>query len=116
MYDLSTIQDAIASHMPRLVEAIQTAENAQSMTAYMQIDMAAAVEAFCEAIIDDADFNQSIEDDFDKSEDAEWYARRDMSRDLTAWRIKNYGKTWREIKYEKEAIAKEIIAEREASL
>jgi hypothetical protein len=115
MYDTTEIQAAIRENIAGLVAAIQTAEKAQPMTAYMQIDMAAVVDAFIDAVVEESDFHQSIENDDDRATDAEWTARRAMCSALTLWRIKEYGKTWRELRREQAAIAKEIQAEKVAA-
>ena len=103
MFDTTQIQDAIRDNIAGLVTAIQAAEKAQPVTAYMQIDMAAVVDALIDAVVEESDFHQSIENDHDRATDAEWTARREMSVALTLWRIKNYGKTWRELRREQAA-------------
>jgi hypothetical protein len=103
MFDTTQIQDAIRDNIAGLVAAIQAAEKAQPMTAYMQINMAAVVDALIDAVVEESDFYQSIENDHDRATDAEWTARREMSVALTLWRIKNYGKTWRELRREQAA-------------
>lgn len=115
MFDTTEIQDAIKANIGQLVTAIQAAEAAQPMTAYMQIDMAAVVDAFIDAVIEESDFHQSIENDDDRATDAEWTARREMCSALTLWRVKEYGKTWRELRREQAAIAKEIQAQKVAA-
>ena len=115
MYDTTEIQAAIRENIAGLVAAIQTAEKAQPTTAYMQIDMAAVVDAFIDAVVEESDFHQSLENDDDRATDAEWTARRAMCSALTLWRVKEYGKTWRELRREQAAIAKEIQAEKVAA-
>lgn len=112
MYDTTQIQEAIAAHMPRLVEAIQAAENAQSMSAIMTIDMASAVEAFLDALIDDASFYQSRTNDDYADEEAESDARHEFSKTMTKWRIREYGMTSREIARIKADTLREIKAAR----
>lgn len=112
MYDTTQIQEAIAAHMPRLVEGIQAAENAQSMTAYMQIDMAAAVEAFLDALIEEATFYQSRVDCDYADEEAESDARHEFAKTMTKWRIREYGMTAREIARIKADTLREIKAAR----
>jgi hypothetical protein len=73
------------------------------------------VDAFIDAVVEESDFHQSIENDDDRATDAEWTARRAMCSALTLWRIKEYGKTWRELRREQAAIAKEIQAEKVAA-
>jgi hypothetical protein len=103
MFDTTEIQDAIRDNIAGLVAAIQAAEKAQPMTAYMQIDMASVVDALIDAVIEESDFHQSIENDDDRATDAEWTARREMCSSLTLWRVKEYGKTWRELRREQAA-------------
>jgi hypothetical protein len=103
MFDTTEIQDAIRDNIAGLVTAIQAAEKAQPMHAYMQIDMASVVDALIDAVIEESDFHQSIENDHDRATDAEWTARREMCSSLTLWRIKEYGKTWRELRREQAA-------------
>lgn len=112
MYDLSEIQEAIAAHMPRLVEGIQTAERNQSMSAMVTIDMAAAVEAFLDALIDDASFYQSRTNDDYADEEAESDARHEFAKTMTKWRIREYGMTGREIARIKADTLREIKAAR----
>ena len=112
MYDTTQIQEAIAAHMPRLVEAIQAAENAQSMSAMMTIDMASAVEAFLDALIDDASFYQSRTNDDYADEEAESDARHEFAKTMTKWRIREYGMTGREIARIKADTLREIKAAR----
>ena len=112
MYDLSEIQEAIAAHMPRLIEGIQAAENAQSMTAMVTIDIAAAVEGFLEALIDEATFYQSRVDCNYADEEAESDARHEFCKTMAQWRIREYGMTGREIARIKADTLREIKAAR----
>lgn len=98
MYELNPIMAAIATHMPALVSAIQAAEQKQSMTAYAELDVSSAVEAFIDTLIEDASFYQSRENDDSVSEQAESDAREEYDREMKDWRLSQFGMTWREKK------------------
>lgn len=115
MYDTNEIQEAIAAHMPRLVDAIQAAERNQSMSAMITIDMAGAVDAFLDALIDDATFYQSRTNDDDADEQAESDARHEFTKAMTQWRLREYGPTWREIARIKADTLREIKAQQVAA-
>jgi hypothetical protein len=98
MYNTTEIEEAVAAYMPRLVEGIRAAERNQSISAYMQLDIAAAVEAFCETLIDEATFQQSRTNCADADDDAESAARHQIGKALALWRIREFGMTGREIR------------------
>jgi hypothetical protein len=106
MYNTTEIEEAIAAYMPRLVEGIRAAERAQSITAYMHIDYAAAVEAFCETLLDDATFYQSRTNCADADDDAESAARHQFGKTMTHWRLREFGMTGRESRRAKQEAAR----------
>ena len=110
MYDTTQIQEAIAAHMPRLVEGIQAAERNQSMSAIITIDISAAVEGFLDALIEEATFYQSRVDCDYADEEAESDARHEFCKTMTRWRIREYGMTAREIARIKADTIREIKA------